>query len=129
MHQCRIVHIRIVMQRLILTTLQRQSEKQALTVFIIIILLFLLLDKFSMYDVEIRALPFKSSLFFTKIYNFFQQQCINLIKHDSNRMYNVTKDSISNKCCSFDFYSSNNPEIGMTVSTKIVSSTTTGASQ
>ena len=31
-----------------------------------------------------------------------QQGCIKSIKNDSKDIYNVTKDYISNKCCSFE---------------------------
>ena len=45
-------------------------------------------------------------LFFWKqikeINTFIQQGCIKSIKSDSKDIYNVTKDYISNKCCSFE---------------------------
>ncbi|XDV46539.1 hypothetical protein PO909_014421, partial [Leuciscus waleckii] len=41
-------------------------------------------------------------LFFKEMNTFIQQGCIKLIKSDSKDIYNVTKDSISNKCCSFE---------------------------
>ncbi len=36
-----------------------------------------------------------------KLNNFIQQECIKLINSGSKDIYNVTKDSISNKFCSF----------------------------
>ncbi len=38
----------------------------------------------------------------SKINTFIQQGCIKLIKSESKDFYNVTKDYISNKCCSFE---------------------------
>ena len=37
-----------------------------------------------------------------EINTFIQQGCIKSIKSDSKDIYNVTKDYISNKCCSFE---------------------------